>query len=112
MRTVACAALVLLLLSLPGGQAQAQIAPDGPARADVSRSTEGAARGEPRGSAPNLPAVLLWQPTVENRAMTSEAPTFEAPPMPAWSDWSTEKKAWVIGGGVLALIILGVVSIG
>jgi hypothetical protein len=80
------------------------------ARTDVLLQ-EAAAVG-PEASVPTPLEALLWQPVIEN-AETPLEPTAVPAPMPrAWSDWSTEKKVLVIGGGVLALIILGIVSIG
>lgn len=106
-------AFALLLSSLPGRQILAQAAPsDGPLRADVPPLVREAPPVEPGASAPTAPALLLSQPIVENRKAALEEPTVKAVRERAWSDWSTEKKVLVVGGGVLALVILGIVSIG
>lgn len=112
MRHVAYAALAVLLSSLPGEQVLAQATPDDVARIDVSLPNEEAPPLEPASREVSSPAALLWQPVVENEAAHSSGRSFEAAPPRAWSDWSTEKKVLIVGGGVLALIILGIVSIG
>ncbi len=112
MKAAVCIVLTLALVSLPSGQVLAQSSPEDATAADVSLVPEEGSQHVPGVSAPSPPAVLLWRPIVENRTIALEEPSFEAPPVPAWSDWSTEKKVLVVGGGVLALIILGIVSIG
>lgn len=104
-------AFALLLLSLPGEHLLAQAPPETLAPSDPPQLVQDAPNVAPEASVPTPPDALLWQPLVENREMTLEAPV-PAPLPRAWSDWSTEKKVLVVGGGVLALMILGIVSIG
>lgn len=112
MKTAVCIVLTLALVSLPSGQVLAQTSPEAATAAYVSLIPEEGWQHAPGDSAPALMAALLWQPISENHTEVFEEPSFNPPPVPAWSDWTTEKKVLVVGGGVLALIILGVVSIG
>ena len=53
--------------------------------------------------------ALLWQPIAENPGEPSSS---NPAPVPGWSDWSTEKRVLVVGGIVVGLVVLGIVSIG
>ena len=112
MKAAVCIVLTLVLISLPSRQVLAQTLPEGPGEDDLTFVLEDASQPEPGVGALTPPAVLLWQPIGgKNAALSDESPV-DPTPAPAWSDWSTEKKWLVVGGGVLALVILGIVSIG
>ena len=100
------------LVMLPITQVFAQAAPIGSTTAETSLVPE-------EGSQPALGVpvltperALLWQPIAENHADVVEEPSFDPAPVPAWSDWSTEKRIWIVGGIVVGLMVLGIVSIG
>lgn len=111
MKTTVRIAFALVLLSLPGRHVLAQAAPKAFAPTEPPKLVRDEPSVGPEASIPTPPEALLWQPLVENREMTVEPPV--AAPLPrAWSDWSTQKKVLIVGGGVVALMILGIVSIG
>jgi hypothetical protein len=57
--------------------------------------------------------AVLWQPIVENSAGIFGEPSLSNPaPVPGWGEWSTEKRVWVVGGIVVGLMVLGLLSIG
>ncbi len=101
--------LAVSLVTLPITQVVAQAAPQDSTTAEASSVPE-------EGSQPVLGVpvltperVLLWQPIAENRGEPSSS---SPAPVPGWSDWSTEKRVWVVGGIVVGLVVLGVLSIG
>ncbi len=112
MKTAVCTILTLVLVSLPSRQVLAQASPEAPWTADASLVPEEGSQRVPGVSVPTPTAALLWQPLAENRAGVLEEPSFDPAPVPAWSDWSTEKRVWVVGGVVVGLLVLGIVSIG
>ncbi len=112
MKTAVCIVLTLVLVSLPSRQVLAQTSPDASSTFDVSSRPEGGSQAIPEASAPIPTATLLWQRIAENHADVVEEPSFSPAPVPAWSDWSTEKKVWVVGGVVVGLMVLGILSIG
>ncbi len=112
MKTAVSIVLTLVLISLPSRQALAQTSAEASSTADVSLGLEEGALESPEALAPIPTAMLLWQPIAGNRADLVEELSFRPAPVPGWNDWSTEKKAWVVGGMVVGLMVLGIVSIG
>ena len=104
--------LTLALVSLPSGQVLAQSSPEDATAADVSLVSEEGSQRVPGVSAPTPAAGLLWQPIVENRVGVLDLAPLDPAPVPGWSDWSTEKRVWVVGGIVVGLMVLGLLSIG
>ena len=101
------------LVILPITPVLAQTAPQDPTTADASSVSE--ARSQPVLGIPALTPerALLWQPIIENRArILRERPLPNPAPVPGWGDWSTEKRVLVVGGIVVGLAVLGVLSIG
>ena len=112
MRSALCTTVALVFFSLPSGQLLAQTSPEDSWTAEASPKSEQVSQSVQWGTAPASTAAMLWQPIVEHRVRVLEEPLLNPTPVRAWSDWSTERKWLVVGGGVLALVILGVVSIG
>jgi hypothetical protein len=112
MKAAVCIVLTLALISLPTKQVLAQTSPEASRTADGSRVSEQVSQSGPEVSALTPPAALLWQPIAENHAGVLEESPFDPAPVRGWSDWTTEKRAWVVGGVVVGLLVLGIVSIG
>ena len=113
MKAVSSILIAVSLLTLPITQVLAQAAPQDSATAEASLVAEG--RSQPTLRVPSLTPerALLWQPIAENRASVLGEPSSSNPtPVPAWADWSTEKRVVVVGGIVVGLVVLGVLSIG
>ncbi len=109
MKVAVSIVLAVSLVALPITRVLAQAAPQDSTTAETSLVPE--ARSRPVLGVPALTPerALLWQPIAENRG----EPSLSNPaPVPGWDDWSTEKRVWVVGGIVVGLMVLGIVSIG
>ena len=113
MKAAASIVLAGLLVALPITQVAAQTERQDSTTADASLVPE--ERSQHVLGVPALtPAVaLLWQPIAENRAGIFDEPSLSDPaPVPGWDEWSTEKRVLVVGGVVVGLMVLGLLSIG
>jgi len=112
MRAAVPSVLAALLVTLPT-QVLAQTAPQDSGTAEASLVPDERSQRVLGVPAPTAVTALLWQPIIENRArILRERPLPNPAPVPGWGDWSTEKRVLVVGGIVVGLAILGVLSIG
>ena len=113
MKAAASIVLAGLLVALPITQVAAQTVRQDSTTADASLVVQ--ERSQHGLGVPALtPATAaLWQPIAENPAGLFVDPSLSNPtPIPAWGEWSTEKRVWVVGGIVVGLMVLGLLSIG
>jgi hypothetical protein len=112
MKTAVCVVLTLLLVSLPSTKVQAQTSPDAFPTADAPLTPESASEEVAGAVTPISAAALLWHPITGTPAEFAEKSFGPPAPVPGWSEWSTEKRVWVVGGVVVGLMVLGLLSIG
>ncbi len=113
MKAAASIVLAGFLVALPITTVVAQTAQQDSTTAHASPLPE--ARSQHALGVPALTSVtaVLWQPIVENSAGIFGEPSLSNPaPVPGWGEWSTEKRVWVVGGIVVGLMVLGLLSIG
>ena len=113
MKAAAPIVLAGLLIALPITQVLAQTERQDSTTADASLVPEERSQHVLGVPALTPATAVLWQPTAENRAGIFGEPLLSYPaPVPEWGEWSTEKRVLVVGGIVVGLMVLGILSIG
>jgi len=106
------ALLSLLLVASTGTELLAQTPPDVVSVPELPNATTQGRSSSPGilGAGPVTPE--LWTSYSADGAVEPQQRSRDVAPVEAWSDWSTEKRIWVVGGIVVGLMVLGLLSLG